>query len=157
MTEFYTQLVKSKSDDFSLIPSIIEHYEEQAEEALAQFAYKGQRIVDVSSKLPGLISWRSMQMYELEAILDILQKRLERVRYDRFRYFMEQYDRALTSRDAEKFADGDNDVFAIAMICNQIGVIRDAFKSVVKGLDTLQYQVGHIVKLRENGIEDATL
>jgi hypothetical protein len=157
MSELYRQLANSSASDFSVIPSIIEFFEKEANEALSQFAVKGNRITEVSSRLPGLLANRSVQLSELEAIFDIMQKRLDKVRYERFRFFMEQYDRQLTSRDAEKFAEGDDNVFAVAMICNEIGLLRDIFKSIVKGLVALGYSVSVISNLRQTGNEEATL
>ena len=70
---------------------------------------------------------------------------------------LESYNRQLTSRDADKYVDGDDDVVNLTQIANQFSLLRNKYLGIMKGLDTKQWQIGHIVKLRTAGMEDISL
>ena len=74
-----------------------------------------------------------------------------------FRKFLESYNRQLTSRDADKYVDGDDDVVNLTSIANQFSLLRNQYLGIMKGLDTKQWQIGHIVKLRTAGMEDISI
>ncbi len=67
------------------------------------------------------------------------------------------YNRALSSRDAEKYVDGDSDVVDMAKTINDFALIRNQWLGITKGLDQKQWQITNIVKLRVAGMEDANI
>ena len=78
------------------------------------------------------------------------------IKYE-FRNFLESYNRTLTSRDADKYVDGDDEVVTLTSLANQFGLLRNQYLGIMKGLDTKQWQIGHIVKLRTAGMEDISI
>ena len=70
---------------------------------------------------------------------------------------LESYNRQLTSRDADKYVDGDDDVINLTQLANQFSLLRNKYLGIMKGLDTKQWQIGHIVKLRTAGMEDISI
>ena len=42
-------------------------------------------------------------------------------------------------------------------LANQFSLLRNQYLGIMKGLDTKQWQIGHIVKLRTAGMEDISL
>ena len=70
---------------------------------------------------------------------------------------MESYARSLSSRDAEKYADGEDEVIDFELIINEVALLRNRWLGIMKGLDTKQWQLGHIVKLRTAGMEDVVV
>jgi hypothetical protein len=67
---------------------------------------------------------------------------------------LEAYARALTSRDAEKYVDGEDEVIDYETIINEVALLRNRWLGILKGLEVKQWQIGHIVKLRTAGMED---
>jgi len=94
------------------------------------------------------------QLQDIEAILEHLNIDLRKLRSDKFKKFIEHYNRALTSRDAEKYVDGDPEVVSLSKLINEFALLRNKFLGVIKGLDTKQWQITNIVKLRVAGMED---
>ncbi len=107
--------------------------------------------------MPGVVEERFNQLQEIEAILQYLNVELRRLRSQHFRSYLETYQRTLSSRDCEKFVDGEADVVDFEKIINDIALIRNKWLGVIKALDVKQYQLSNIVKLRSSGLEDATL
>ena len=74
-----------------------------------------------------------------------------------FQKYLETYARALTSRDAEKYVDGEDEVIDFETLINEVALLRNKWLGILKGIDAKQWQLGHIVKLRTAGMEDVSL
>ena len=107
--------------------------------------------------MPGIVEHRFNQLQELEAILEFMNIELRKLRSSFFKKYLENYQRALSSRDVEKYVDGENDVCDYEKIINEFALIRNKWLGVLKALDQKQWQITNIVKLRVAGMEDATL
>ena len=80
-----------------------------------------------------------------------------RLRSTYFKKYLENYQRALSSRDVEKYVDGEADVVDYEKIINEFALMRNKWLGVTKALDQKQWQLTNIVKLRVAGMEDASL
>ena len=135
------------------IPDFIAHYENELEEAKRECRIGG--LVERNIKeLPGHTEHRFNQLQEIEAVLNYLNIQLRKIRRRHFQKYLEAYARALTSRDAEKYVDGEDEVVDFETIINEVALLRNKWLGVMKGLDTKQWQMGHIVRLRTAGMED---
>ena len=135
------------------IPDFIAHYEQELEEAKRECRIGG--MVERNIKdLPGITEHRFNQLQEIEAILNYLNIQLRKIRRRHFQKYLENYARALTSRDAEKYVDGEDEVIDFETIINEVALLRNRWLGIMKGLDTKQWQMGHIVRLRTAGMED---
>ena len=135
------------------IPDFIAHYEQQLEEAKQECRIGG--LVERNIKeLPGHTEHRFNQLQEIEAVLNYLNIQLRKIRRKHFQKYLEAYARALTSRDAEKYVDGEDEVVDFETIINEVALLRNRWLGVMKGLETKQWQMGHIVRLRTAGMED---
>ena len=82
---------------------------------------------------------------------------LRRLRSLHFKKYLENYQRALSSRDVEKYVDGESDVVDYEKIINEFALLRNKWLGITKGLDQKQWQMTNIVKLRVAGMEDASI
>ena len=110
-----------------------------------------------AAELPGIVEQRFNQLQEIEAILNYLNIELRRLRSTFFRKYLENYQRALSSRDVEKYVDGESDVVDYEKVINEFALLRNKWLGLLKGLDQKQWQITNIVKLRVAGMEDASL
>lgn len=146
---WYSRVVASDN----AIPDFIEHYEKQLEDAKRDCRIGG--IVERNIKeLPGITEHRFNQLQEIEAVLNYLNIRLRKIRRKHFQKYLENYQRALSSRDVEKYVDGEDEVIDMETIINEVALLRNRWLGIMKGLDTKQWQLGHIVRLRSAGMED---
>ena len=144
------------SADLSKLPDCIDHYEQQLEEARVECGMKGNIELN-SSKIPGIVEHRFNQLQEIESILEFLNIQLRKIRSLKYKQYLENYQRALTSRDVEKYVDGEDDVVDLTKIVNDFALIRNQYLGITKGLDQKQWQITNIVKLRVAGMEDADI
>jgi len=135
------------------IPDFISHYERELEDAKKECRIGG--LVEKNIKdLPGITEHRFNQLQEIEAILNYLNIQLRKIRRKHFQKYMENYARALTSRDAEKYVDGEDEVIDFETIINEVALLRNRWLGIMKGLDSKSWMSGHIVRLRTAGMED---
>ena len=144
------------SSNISNLPDCIEYYEQQLAEARKEIPMHGS-IEKSSSVLPAIVETRFSQLQEIEAILEHLNIQLRRIRARTFRKFLEKYERALTSRDAGAYVDGESEVVDQTELINQFGLLRNQFLGVLKALEAKQFQINNIVKLRVAGLEDSEI
>jgi hypothetical protein len=139
--------------DLGAIPDFIAHYEHELEDAKRECRIGG--LVERNIKdLPGITEHRFNQLQEIEAILNYLNIQLRKIRRRHFQKYMENYARALTSRDAEKYVDGEDEVIDFETIINEVALLRNRWLGIMKGLDSKSWMSGHIVRLRTAGMED---
>jgi hypothetical protein len=144
------------SRDISKIPDAIQYFEDELVTARLEVKVKGS-IEKNAAEMPGIVEQRFNQLQEIEAILEYLNIELRRLRSSFFKKYLENYQRALSSRDVEKYVDGEADVVDYEKIINEFALIRNKWLGVLKALDQKQWQITNIVKLRVAGMEDATI
>lgn len=144
------------SKDISHIPDAVEYYESELQAAKSDSRITG-NIEKAAANMPGIVEHRFGQLQEIEAILEYLHIELRRLKSRHFRKYLENYQRALSSRDCEKFVEGEDDVIDFEKIINDFALIRNKWLGITKALDQKQWMLTNIVKLRVAGMEDATL
>ena len=149
MTNWYTKV----TDNLANIPDFITYYEQELETARREVGIHG--LVEKSIKeLPAITEIRFNQLQEVEAVLNFLNIQLRKIRRKHFVKYLENYPRALTSRDAEKYVDGEDEVVDFESLINEVALLRNKWLGIMKGLDSKQWMSGHIVRLRTAGMED---
>lgn len=152
MTNWYTRV----TDDISNIPNFIDHYESELEMARREVGIHG--LVERSIKeLPASTEIRFNQLQEIEAVLNHLNIQLRKIRRKHFVKYLENYPRALSSRDAEKYVDGEDEVVDFETIINEVALLRNKWLGIMKALESKNFMLGHIVRLRTAGMEDVTV
>ena len=142
--------------NLGLIPDFIQHYENELD--LAKRDCKIGGIVEKNiTALPGITEHRFNQLQEIEAVLNFLNIQLRKIRRKHFQKYLEGYARALTSRDAEKYVDGEDEVIDYETIINAVAYLRNRFLGIMKAMESKNFMLGHVVRLRAAGMEDIQL
>lgn len=144
------------SKDIGCIPDAIDFFEKELIGAKKECTISG-NIEKSAAAMPGIVEHRFCQLQEIEAILEYLNIELRRLRSSYFRKYLENYARALSSRDVEKYVDGEVDIVDMEKIINEFALLRNKWLGISKSLDQKQWQLTNIVKLRCAGIEDASI
>lgn len=143
-------------DNISNLPDFIMYYRNELEGAkkdVSIYGYVERNIAD----LPGITEHRFHQLQEIEAVLNFLNIQLRKIRRKHFQKYLEAYQRALTSRDAEKYVDGEDEVIEYETLINDIALLRNQWLGIMKGLESKNFMLGHVVRLRASGMEDIQL
>ena len=149
---YYSEVAR----DINKIPNAIKFFEDELIEARSEVKLKG-NVERAAAEMPGIVEHRFNQLQEIEAILHYLNIELRRLRSSFFKKYLENYQRALSSRDVEKYVDGEADVVDYEKIINEFALLRNKWLGLLKGLDQKQWQITNVVKLRVAGMEDASL
>jgi hypothetical protein len=149
---WYTEIAK----DISNIPDAVAYFDAELQVAKNECRITG-NIEKAAANMPGVVEQRFSQLQEIEAILEYLNIELRRLRSQHFRKYLENYQRALASRDVEKYVDGEDDVVDFEKIINEFALLRNKWLGITKALDQKQWQITNIIKLRVAGMEDASL
>ena len=144
------------SRDVGRIPNAVAFFEAELEEAKVECKLSG-NLERASASMPGIVEHRFNQLQEIEAILNYLNIELRRLRSSYFKKYLENYQRALSSRDVDRYVDGEADVVDYEKIINEFALLRNKWLGVLKALDQKQWQITNITKLRVAGMEDASL
>ena len=142
--------------DLGEIPAFINYYENELQEAKYDCGIKGHLEKSIAA-LPGITEHRFNQLQEIEAVLNYLNIQLRKVRKKHFKLYLEGYARALSSRDAEKYVDGEDEVVDFETIINEVALVRNKWLGLMKGLESKNFMLGHVARLRTAGMEDITL
>ena len=142
--------------DISNIPDAVDYFESELISARIECRIVG-NIEKAAAGMPGVVEQRYSQLQEIEAILEYLNIELRRLKSSHFRKYLESYARALSSRDVEKYVEGEADVVDMEKIINEFALLRNQWLGVIKGLDIKQWQMSNIIKLRTAGMEDISI
>lgn len=142
--------------DLANLPDCIDYFYAELDLARKEVKIYGS-IEKASASLPGIVEQRFNQLQEIEAILEYLNIELRKIRSKTFKKYLENYPRALSSRDCEKYAEGEPDVVDMEKIVNEFAMIRNQWLGIIKSLDIKGFQINNIIKLRVAGLEDITL
>ena len=141
--------------DLTQLPSCIIFFEKELDDARNHLGLKGKSLERHAADLAGIVEHRFGQLQEIEAILEFLNLNLKKVKSAKFKYYLEGYAKALTSRDCEKYAEGHPDVVSAALLVNEFAMVRNKYLALSKGFETKNWMIGHIVRLRVAGLDDA--
>jgi len=144
------------SRNLDKIPDCINYFDTELLQAKKEIKIFGS-LEKASASLPGIVEQRFSQLQQLEAILEYLNIELRRIRSKAFIKYFEHYNRALNSREAEKYVDGETEVIDYQKLINDFALVRNQWLGITKGLDQKQWQITNIVKLRVAGMEDANI
>lgn len=140
-------------DNLANLPDCIMYFRNELEVAkkeVSVYGYVEKNLAD----LPGLTERRFNQLQEIEAVLNFLNIQLRKIRRKHFQKYLEAYQRALTSRDAEKYVDGEDEVIEYETLINDVALLRNQWLGIMKALESKNFMLGHIVRLRAAGMED---
>jgi len=144
------------SKDIANLPQCLDYFYNEITQAKAEVKIYG-NVEKASASLPGVVEHRFNQLQEIEAVLEYLNIELRRIRSKAFKKYLENYQRALSSRDVEKYVDGEADVVDMEKVINEFAMLRNQWLGIIKGLDIKGFQINNIIKLRVAGLEDITL
>jgi uncharacterized protein YfdQ (DUF2303 family) len=152
MSNWFNQV----KDDLTKVIDAIEHFEAEFDAARLDTSIKG-HLEKLSRDMPGIIAYRFAQLQEIEAILEFLNIEARKKQRMHYRKYLEGYNRALSSRDAEKYAEGEQDVIDMDHLVNEFALVRNKFIGITKALEAKGFQINNIVRLRAAGMDDIIL
>lgn len=150
--EWYTKITQN----LAYLPDFVSFYDNELLEAKKETSIRG-NIEKNLAALPGITEMRFNQLQEIEAVLNYLNIQLRKTRSLAFKKYLENYNRALSSRDAERYCDSESDVVDMETLANEVALLRNRWLGILKALESKNFMLGHITRIRVAGMEDATI
>ena len=144
------------TQDLNAITGFINHYEAELISAKQDVRISG-NIEQNISRLPGITEHRFNQLQEIEAVLNYLNIQLTKTRSAVTKKFKEAYNRELADRLIDKYTDGDPEVVSYTILNNDVAFLRNRWAGIMKALESKNFMLGHIVRLRSAGMEDISI
>jgi hypothetical protein len=144
------------STDIGCLPDAVEYFQRQLEGAWQESRIIGS-IEKNAQELSGITAYRFGQLQEVEAILKLLNIRYDKLRSDHYRRYLERYQRELSDRSIEKYIDGEEDVISMHILINEVALVRNKYLALMKGLESKNFMISNIIKLRIVGMENVHL
>ena len=139
-----------------MLPDFIAHYEMELEDARKECSAKG-LIERNLAALPGITEQRFGNLQDIEAVLRFLEIQQRVVQQKHYKKYLENYGRSLVSRDAERYAAAEQEVVDMDLLINQVALLRNQYLGIIKALESKNWTLSNIAKLRIAGFEDATI
>jgi hypothetical protein len=149
---WYTRITQ----DLALLPDFLDYYRNELAQARVETITRGNVEKNLAA-LPGVTEHRFNQLQEIEAVLNYMNIQLRKIRRRHFQSYLEKYAKALSSRDAEKYVDGEDEVVNYEVLINEVALLRNQYLGIIKALDSKNWTLSNLVKLRVAGMEDATI
>ncbi len=143
------------SENIAHLADFLDHYRAELAQAKIEVIAKGNLEKNLA-QLPGIVEHRFNQLQEIEAVLNYLNIQLRKIRRRHFQAYLEKYAKALSSRDAEKYVDGETEVVEYEELINEVALLRNQYLGVIKALDSKNWTLSNIVKLKVAGMDDVT-
>lgn len=149
MSSWYNKIVANLEN----LPAFLEFYNDEIVICQNEIKIKGNIEKNLAS-LPGITEHCFTGLQEIEAVLQFLNIELKKIQRKHFQKYFEHYNRALTSREVEKYCSGEPEILEYEMLINEVALLRNKFLALMKGLESKNFMLGHIVKLKAAGFDD---
>jgi len=138
------------------LPMALDYYNAELDAAQIETRITGS-LEKNAQDLPGHTTHRFTQLQDVESILKHLNVRYDKKRSELYRKFTEHYNRDLSDRAIEKYLDGEQPLCDMHDIIGEVAHVRNRYLGLMKGLETKNWQISNIIKLRVIGLENSQL
>lgn len=144
------------SRNLSLLPKAMEYYETELILAKKECKIFGS-LIQATSTLPGIVEHRYGQLQEIDAILELLNIELTKVKSKHLKDYHTSHNKAYTQSAIDKMIMGEDDVIDHLRLINEFALLRNKWLGITKGLDQKAYAINNLTKLKCAGLDDATI
>ena len=153
MIDWYRKIVMTAdSDGLTYLFDAIDFFDIELE-----YARKDTKISGSAEKmlaaLPGLMEYRNSQLQQIVHIGKYLMILVDKAYSEAYQKNLGGH-KALKSTDADKFAQSDQEYINLKILHTHVEYIRNQYVAVQKALESKNFNLGHLAKLKCAGCED---
>lgn len=148
--------IDTLNKDASQLDLCINEYSDKLLELKGYVEIKG-NVIDMAKKMPYMTDIAFSYLQEIEAVLELFNIKLKQERSKLHKKYLENYQRALGTRDIEKYIDGEPVIVNLSLDINRIALMRNKFASITKSLEIKHFQLSNIIKMKVAGLDDFDL
>jgi hypothetical protein len=143
--------VEVKKDN-SKLTNALNNFNDRYNEILPMIKIQG-RLSEQEAQLGYLVSVVHGDWSQLVAIHEHFDILLKKTRSDLYKKYLETYARQLSSNDVKNYIDGDNTVMGFQSIINEIVLVQNKYEGLSKGLESKNFQLNNITKIKSMGLD----
>lgn len=144
------------SGDHTKLPDFIDYFQSELDSSKLDLSLKGS-LEKHNAQLPTILEKRFTQLQIVNAVLIYFETETKKEKSKFYKKYLENYNRQLTSRDIEKYIEGEPDIVALENIVNQIALIRNQYLGIIKAIENKSFSLSNITKLRTAGLDSAEI
>lgn len=153
----WLNIILSDPNNLEHILDAYEYYEIEYENVKKELNVKGEKIIGVSSKIPGLTEYVYSSIHELKAIQEVLANKEKKIAQEIREKLGKTMNRSLGVQEMNKWVEADESVLAYKEFSIRIKLVQEKWTGVLTGLEQLHYQVTKIADLKKLGLDDVTI
>lgn len=138
--------------DENKLPQALDYFMKKYEEFLPKLAIGGS-LSREEAELPYLNSICQEDWATLDAIMEHYNIKLRAARSKYYKKYLETYARQLSSNDVKNYVEGEQEIVAFQAIINEINLVKNKFVGLSKGLESKNWQLSNITKIKSLGLD----
>ena len=138
--------------DNNKLPLALKNFNERYEEILPMVKIEG-RLSAQEAQLGFIVSIVQGDWSVICAIHEYFNILLRKTRSDLYKKYLETYARQLTSNDVKNYIDGDTTVVGFQKIINEIQLVENKYVGLSKGLESKNFQLNNLTKIKAMGLD----
>lgn len=151
---WFRRVFTASSDELTTVVMDACDYYEKEYPMIREFVRIVDCVVDKEAKIGGIMEYAYGCLQDIQMIIDVLETLESREKLKHLKFYLEKYERQLTSSQLDKYADGEDSVYAIRMLRHLCNNIRGQFTAGTKGLEFMHFQLTNITKMSAAGLDD---
>lgn len=147
------------SQDISLLPDIIEEYENliDEEEVAKKLQIRGKALETANTEQASWQFYFETRKAEIHSIVKWLEGKLAAVRGKYFKTYTEHYSRELSDRQKDKYIDNEKDVLDQLEVYLQVKELYEKYEAVCNAFKSRGFALRNITEIRIRSLEDTII
>ena len=134
----------------------MEYYDKQYEEFLPSFKLSGS-IVELSVRIPGLLEHCRSCISDVNAVYRFIETLYDSAKAAAYKKYNESYNKGLSETAKNQYASNEKGVVDIKIKLTDIKLVQNKLEGIADGLETMNYMLSNVVKLKVAGIDMAEI
>lgn len=150
---FWYNIIKK---DITKLQEFIDAYDKEYEEFLPYFKITG-NLTENSIRIPGLIEHCQACIDDIVSVYRFVETLYDSAKAAAYKKYNESYNKGLSETAKNQYASNEKAVVDIKIKLTDIKFVQNKFESVAKGLESMNYMLPNVVKLKIAGLDVADI
>lgn len=151
--QFWYNIIKK---DITKLQDFIDTYDKEYEEFLPCFKLSG-NLSELSVRIPGLIEHCQSCIDDISSVYRFIETLYDSAKAAAYKKYNESYNKGLSETAKNQYASNEKGVVDIKIKLTDIKFVQNKFEGVAKGLESMNYMVSNLVKLKIAGVDMAEI
>lgn len=133
--------------------SVLAEYDEPLKDTADLINLKGKQVAAANTENPSWQLFYDQKRIELNSLVRLLEREVQRVRSTLYRSYKESHSRELSEREINKYIDSEQAYLDMFEILLEVKELSEKYQAVVDAFTTRGYALNNLTKLYVGGLE----